>query len=74
MLSQQLRALMKARGYSIRRLASESGLGVGTISSLLRGGTEPTLGTMLALVDCLQLASLEELLAPLGTSLALERG
>jgi transcriptional regulator with XRE-family HTH domain len=56
---------------SIRSIAAATGLSAGAVGALLRGKTDPTLGTMLALVDGLALVSIEELLAPLGTSLVL---
>jgi len=66
MLGERLRGL--AVGRSGRELARAAGLGIGTVRDLLEGRSDPTLGTMLALVEALELASIEELLAPLGTS------
>ena len=63
---------MFERGISsVRALAQLSGLGIGTVANLVRGESDPTLSTMLALAAALDLHSIEELIAPLGTSIAL---
>ncbi len=63
---------MKARGLtSIRKLADAAGLGRGTVADIVSGTSDPTLSTMLALVKALGLASIEELLSPLGTSVVI---
>ncbi len=63
---------MSIRGFSgIRPLAKSAGLGTGTVSDILSGTSDPSLSTLLALVRALELGSIEELLAPLGTTVVL---
>jgi transcriptional regulator with XRE-family HTH domain len=70
----RLRESAKLQGLeSTRAIARATGLSIGAIRSLLKGETDPTLGTMLAIVEGLGLSSVEELLRPLGTSVALGR-
>lgn len=72
LVAARTRELMSARGFtSIRTLARASGLGKGTIADILSGSSDPSLSTMLALVRALELGSIEELLAPLGTAVVL---
>jgi DNA-binding phage protein len=72
LVAAQARLAMHERGFtSIRALADASGLGTGTVADILRGKSDPRLSTMLALVRALELASIEELLSPLGTTLLL---
>jgi transcriptional regulator with XRE-family HTH domain len=59
--------------YSQRALADASGLGIGTVLDLFSGRTDPTLGTLLAIVEALELASVEQLLGPLGTETMIAR-
>jgi len=40
----------------------------------MAGRSDPTLGTLLALADALELASIEELITPLGTTVLLRMG
>lgn len=65
-LAEQLHDLCDDQ-FSRRRLADATGLGIGTIRTLWKGESDPTLGTLLALVEGLGLRSVEELLGPLGT-------
>lgn len=51
-------------------IARRCGIGLGTVENLLSGKSEPRLSTMLRLVAGLGLRSLDDLLAPLGTTLA----
>ena len=53
--------------YTRRALASKTGLGIGTVMDLFAGRSDPSLSTMLALVEALELRSIEELLGPLTT-------
>jgi transcriptional regulator with XRE-family HTH domain len=63
---------MDLRGLkTIRALADASGLGRGTVADILSGTSDPSLSTMLALARALGLASIEELLSPLGTSVVI---
>lgn len=72
LVAARLQVLMFERGISsVRALAQLSGLGIGTVANLVRGESDPTLSTMLALAAALDLHSIEELIAPLGTSIAL---
>ena len=67
---------LSANRFSRRSLAAKIGLGIGTVMDVWAGRTDPTLSTMLALVEALELRSIEELLGPLGTQsmLELQRG
>jgi transcriptional regulator with XRE-family HTH domain len=49
----RLRHLREARGVSVSRLASESGLGKGTLSELETGQRNPTLHTLFAVTTAL---------------------
>jgi transcriptional regulator with XRE-family HTH domain len=70
----RLRLVAAEQGFeSTRALARATGLSIGAVRTLMKGTTDPTLGTMLALVDGLGLSSVEELLHPLGTSVSLGR-
>lgn len=72
LVSTRLAELMADKGVrSARDLAKRSQIGLGTAGTLLRGESEPTLSTMLLIASALDLHSIEELLAPLGTELAL---
>lgn len=53
--------------YTRRALATKTGLGIGTVMDLFAGRSDPSLSTMLALVEALDLRSIEELLGPLST-------
>lgn len=70
-LAERVRELSAGR-YSRRGLAAATGLGIGTVMDLWAGRSDPTLGTLLALAEALELRSVEELLGPLGTQAMLE--
>jgi transcriptional regulator with XRE-family HTH domain len=57
-----------------RELSRRSGVGVGTVFNLLKGGSEPTLGTLVALASALSVTSIEQLIAPCGTELLRDVG
>jgi DNA-binding phage protein len=59
-------------GFSERAWARDAGIGVTTLRRILAAEDDPRLGVMLRLVDALELRSIEELVAPLGTVLLLE--
>ena len=64
----RLKVLSQERGVEgSRELARVSGLGIGTVRNLLLGKSAPSLLTMMALVQALDLRSLDELLGPLPT-------
>ena len=52
-----------------RWLSRESHVGLGHVLELIRGTAEPSLSTMLLLVDALELQSIEQLLGPSSTRL-----
>ena len=58
--------------FSQRGLAREAGLGIDTVRDLLAGRSDPSLSTLLALADALDLRSIDELLGPLPTESILE--
>ena len=60
---------MQANAVGVRELHVRSGVGIGTIREILGGRSDPTLGVMLGLVKGLELHSVEELIAPLGSQL-----
>jgi len=66
-IGDRVRELAVDKGWSLTKLAAESGVGLGTVMEIARGEREPSLSTMLAFVSSLGLRSIEELLAPLGT-------
>jgi transcriptional regulator with XRE-family HTH domain len=66
-LSGRLRELRERRSWSFRDLAHASGLSPSTVRNLERG-SQPDLGTMLALQVAYQLSSIEELLGPVPPS------
>ena len=72
LITARLKELMAEQSIrGARQLARRSGIGVGTAANLLSGESEPTLSTMLLLAAALELHSIEELIAPLGTARAL---
>lgn len=71
-LAARLNALLHAKGLSARQLSKRSGVAHSTVLKLLDGDGNPELGTLFALLKALDLYSLEELLAPLGSALARE--
>lgn len=68
-ISQRLAALRADQGLTQRALEKASGLSSGTIASLEKGKSQPTLATMLALEAALGAASLEHLLGDVTTPL-----
>jgi DNA-binding phage protein len=67
LIASRLKEIAGRRGAIV--LAQQCGLGVGTIQRLLDGKADPHLSTTLMLVRGLGLRSVDELLAPLGTTL-----
>src|SRR4051794_15583304 len=69
-LPRRLRQLRSERGLNIKQVALAAGVAPSTLGQLERGLHEPSLGTMLALVDFYELCSIEELLMDcrLGTA------
>lgn len=71
-LGSALRRHRKARGWSIAEAASRAGLSMNTLANTERTALpNPTLGTLLSLMDIYEVNSLEELLGELPTSLLL---
>jgi transcriptional regulator with XRE-family HTH domain len=52
-LGRRLRELREARSWSLRRMASESGVSVAAIQTIESGGTSPSLQTVVALAGAL---------------------
>lgn len=69
----RLRELQRSAGLSERELARASDLGATTVRRLLAGEAEPRLSTMVALAGALNLASLEQFLAPFATEMLTDR-
>lgn len=67
-LAARLLDLMAHRQLSARQLADRAGLGIGTVRLIVNGRGNPTLSTMLALVEALELDGIELLLGTLPTA------
>lgn len=78
--SLDVRQLVGARLRTLRgqlsqgELSVRSGVSDGTISAIERGESDPRLGTLLRLVEALDLCSVEEFLGPLPSRVFIERG
>lgn len=70
-LSTRLR-LLCGDSISQRALADRSGVSYGAVGDLWHARSDPTLSTLLRIVDALGLSSIEELLAPIGTQVLLD--
>jgi len=62
-------ALCEREGLSERALAAKADISVGTVQSIGRTESGPTLGTLFALTRALELQSIDELLGPSPTAL-----
>lgn len=60
----RLEALLRANGLSKRSLANQTGVSIGAIRNFGKTTQGPTLSTMLAIAQGLNLNSLDELLGP----------
>lgn len=63
-----MKTILRGRKMSGRHLAELIDVPSSTLSDVLNGKTEPTLGMLLRMVHFLELRSIEELIAPFGTS------
>ena len=71
-LGDRLRALRAAQGWSIDEAATRAGLSRNTLSNLERSSfPNPTLSTLLALMEVYELRSIEELLGAVPSRLLL---
>jgi len=61
-LGRRLRALREARQWSLKRLSSACGVSVSAIQNIERGQSNPSLMTIMLLVDCLGI-SIDQLIA-----------
>lgn len=68
-LRQRLALLCGQQGLTGRALAAKAGLSIGTVRSVGRTSSGPTLGTLLALAKALGVSSLDQLLGPSGMHL-----
>ena len=68
-LKEQVSALAKREGLTVRGLAERAGLSVGAVRAVGATDAGPTLGTLLALTRALRLQSIDELLGPSATAL-----
>ena len=68
-LRERLLALCEREGLSERALAAKADISVGTVQSIGRTESGPTLGTLFALTRALELQSIDELLGPSPTAL-----
>lgn len=68
-LKERLVLLCRERGLSVRSLAARAGVSIGAVRGFGRSPFGPTLGTLLALAEALDLKSIDELLGPSGSSL-----
>jgi len=66
-LGRRLRALREARQWSLKRLAAASGVSVTAIRNIELGQSNPSLVTIMSLVDCLG-ASIDQLIAEARSS------
>lgn len=73
LVASRLKELLQESDRSATSVAIESGISPSGFLRILNGSSDPKLGTLLAIAKTLQLGSIEELLAPLGTSVALKR-
>jgi transcriptional regulator with XRE-family HTH domain len=73
MVADRLADLLVESPRSLAQLSEEAGLGESTVGRIARGVVEPTLSEMVALAAVFGLASIEELVAPLGTTMLIER-
>jgi transcriptional regulator with XRE-family HTH domain len=68
----RLRALRRARGWTVGQAAEHAGLSRNTLSNAENAPLpNPTLSTLLALMDIYDLRSLEELIGPIPSQLVL---
>ena len=66
-LARRLRSLLRQRGWSARQLADAAKLPKTRVAALTLGNGEPDLAMLLAIAAVLELRSLDELIAPLGS-------
>lgn len=58
-VTNRIRELAEAKGYSINRLADFSGISAGYLSTVLRGKKSPSLRTISKIADALDVSPLE---------------
>ncbi len=63
-----IRAHIRTEQMSERALARESKVSIGALRQLLRGDTDPSVGTLIALAHAMGLGSIEGLLGPIPSA------
>jgi hypothetical protein len=69
LIGTRVHGLAAQQRLSVRRLETLTGIPKSTIEDLMKGRKDPPLGMLVALVGAFGLRSIEELIAPIGTSL-----
>jgi transcriptional regulator with XRE-family HTH domain len=64
----RIKELLDARGMTAREVALKAGVPANTLYDILSKKSDPALGPMVRIAHALRLRSIEELIAPLGTT------